>query len=698
MFRLILFITLCLGTHQKATLQERALQERALQERGGGMAQDTLGRGMDELVITGSMRPVKKLECPVVVEVYSQQFFRKNPVPSIFEALQLVNGVRPQLNCNVCNTGDIHINGLDGPYTMVTIDGMPIVSGLSTVYGLFGIPNQMIDRVEIVKGPASGLYGSEAVGGLINIITKSPSGAPAFSADVMATGWKEFQADASVKWKTGRKVQALTGLHMYHYGNPVDQNLDNFTDMALQKRISVFSKWSMERPGSKVASTGIRYFHEDRWGGEMNWTSGDRGGDRVYGESIYTRRFEWIGQYSLPMTLPLTFSWSYNYHDQDSYYGIKPFMARQHIGFGQLTWQGRVRDHKLLAGMAMRYTKMDDNTPATLGRVRGTWLPGVFLQDEFTLSERHELMAGLRYDHHPAHGGILTPRLAWKWKTGGSGVFRLNAGTGFRVVNIFTEDHAALTGAREVVIPETLDPERSYNINLNYGYRLPLGHAVLALDASAWYTRFANRIMPDYDTDPDRIFYRNLDGHSVSRGLSLNLTYDWRNKVRLLAGATLQDVYLQERRGDKYERIRPVLTENWSAVWTLTYNTPVKGLAIDYTGSLYGPMRLPLAGKMDPRPPYSPVWALQNLQLTYNAGTLAFYGGVKNLLNWTPMRSAGFLIARSHDPFDRDVQYDAGGNVLATPDNPYALSFDPTYMYAPNQGRRVFLGVRMTLK
>ena len=128
---------------------------------------------LDEIVVSGTMKPVKKLDSPVAVEVFSPTFFKKNPAPSIFESMQNVNGVRPQVNCSVCNTGDIHINGLEGPYTFVLIDGMPIVSGLSTVYGLTGIPQALIERVEIVKGPASTLYGSEAVGGIINIITKN---------------------------------------------------------------------------------------------------------------------------------------------------------------------------------------------------------------------------------------------------------------------------------------------------------------------------------------------------------------------------------------------------------------------------------------------------------------------------------------------------------------------------------------------
>ena len=144
---------------------------------------------LDEIVVSGNLRPVSKSASSVPVDVYSKSFFKKNPTPSIFESLQNVNGVRPQLNCNVCNTGDIHINGLEGPYTFVLIDGMPIVSGLSTVYGLTGIPQALIQRVEVVKVPASTLYGSEAVGGIINSITKKPSNSPMLFVDSFSSSW-----------------------------------------------------------------------------------------------------------------------------------------------------------------------------------------------------------------------------------------------------------------------------------------------------------------------------------------------------------------------------------------------------------------------------------------------------------------------------------------------------------------------------
>ncbi|HSK12560.1 MAG TPA: TonB-dependent receptor plug domain-containing protein, partial [Phnomibacter sp.] len=129
---------------------------------------------LNDVVVSASLRPMQRMASVIPVESYQSRYFKRNPTPSVFDAIGMINGVRNQVTCNVCNTGEIRINGLDGPYTMVLIDGMPIVSSLSTVYGLSGIPNSMVKRIEVVKGPASTLYGSEAVAGLINIITVDP--------------------------------------------------------------------------------------------------------------------------------------------------------------------------------------------------------------------------------------------------------------------------------------------------------------------------------------------------------------------------------------------------------------------------------------------------------------------------------------------------------------------------------------------
>ncbi|MFC0345809.1 TonB-dependent receptor plug domain-containing protein [Epilithonimonas hispanica] len=634
---------------------------------------------IDEVVISGTMKEVNRLESPVPVEVYTPKFFRKNPTPSIFDALQNINGVRPQLNCNICNTGDIHINGLEGPYTMVLIDGMPIVSSLGTVYGLPGIPNSLVERIEIVKGPASSLYGSEAVGGLINIITKKPQNAPLATADLMSTTWGEYNVDLGFKFNAGKRASVLTGINYFNFQNKIDNNHDNFTDVTLQNRISVFQKWNFERKENRLFTIAGRYMYEDRWGGDIRWNKSFRGGDQIYGESIYTNRAEILGNYQLPVSEKMFFAFSLINHDQDSRYGTTSYIANQKIAFGQLTWDKKLGNHDLLAGTALRYTYYDDNTPATQFEAEKTWLPGIFLQDEIILAEKHKLLLGFRYDHNNIHGNIFTPRLAYKWSLNDNNILRFNAGTGFRVVNLFTEDHAALTGARDVIILNDLKPEKSYNANLNFVKKIYFDSgSFVGLEASAFYTYFTNRIVPDYETDTNKIIYYNLDGHAVSKGISLNADLTFTNGLKFILGGTLMENTLTENGITEQQ----MLTEKIAGTWTVSYKIKPWNLSVDYTGNIYSPMRLPLLGELDPRRPMSPWWSIQNIQFTYDGfKKFEIYTGVKNLLNWTPNKGNPFIISRSDDPFGEP-----------TLDNP--LPFDTSYVYAPNQGIRGFLGIR----
>ena len=653
---------------------------------------------LDDVVVTGTLSPTLRTDSPVPVEVYTRAFLLSDPTPSIFEALQNVNGVRPQLNCNVCNTGDIHINGLEGPYTMVTIDGMPIVSGLATVYGLSGIPNAMIERIEVVKGPAGSLYGSEAVGGLINVITRNVKRAPRFSADAFSTAWGDATLDLGHSTKLGKYAHVLTSANVYFYDNPIDNNGDNFTDLTLAKRLSVFQKWRFDGGRFKGLSLAGRGLIESRHGGELDFDKDlHRGSDIRYGEVIDTRRVEILSRYDVPSVKGLAFAGSANYHQQQSDYGTTSYDADQVIVFGQATFSRKLNKHGLLFGAATRYTYYDDNSFATEAlngdnQPDEVLLPGVFIQDEW-VSGRHRILAGLRYDYNSRHGNIWSPRLAYKLPVGEGANLRINLGTGFRVVNLFTEEHAALSGSRDVIITEELKPERSRSINLNYTKNWsPQNNISWAFEGSGWYTHFSNQIIPDYTSNINQIRYDNLDGHSVSRGASAEFRAT-SSRWRATIGATYVDVSIVEQD----ERSRPLLSERWSGIWSASYSLPSGQWKFDYTGSLYGPMLLPVQGPLDERASESPWFSLQNLQATYSPSNKLWeiYGGIKNILNFTPPDNS---IVRSFDPFDKQVSFDTEGNALATADNPQALVFDPSYVYASNVGRRLFVGVRYTLK
>lgn len=642
---------------------------------------------LDEVVITGTMKEISRTESPIPVEIITPKLFKKNPTASLFEAVGMVNGVQPQLNCNVCNTGDIHINGMEGPYTMILIDGMPIVSALSTVYGLNGIPNSIVERIEVVKGPASSLYGSEAMGGIINVITKSPFKAPVVSADYFVTSWGEQSLDAAVKMKVGTAT-SLLGINYFNYGVRSDKNGDNFTDVTQQDRISIFNKWNFDRKDNRVFSLAGRFVYEDRWGGEMQWDKKWRGSDSIYGESIYTNRAELIGLYQLPVSEKIFTQFSYNWHDQNSYYGTTPYMATQQVGFVQAYWDKQFGEkHNFLLGAAMRYTVYDDNTPATSNadgtenKPQRTPLPGLFIQDEWTLNDKHKLLGGYRFDYDKNHGGVHSPRVAYKFSPNANNIIRASFGTGFRVVNLFTEDHAALTGARDVIITETLKPERSYNSNLNYVLKVPTDFAFMNFDITGFYSYFTNKIVGDFDTDPNKIIYDNLKGHAISQGISLNTDITFTFPLKVLAGISYMDVFQIEDRGNGDERIQQLHAPKWSGNFVASYSFK-NNYSIDLTGNWYGPMRLPVLPN-DYRPEYSPWFCIANIQFTkkFDYG-LEFYGGMKNIFDFVPKDP----IMRPFDPFDKNVDDPVN--------NPNGYTFDPSYNYASMQGRRVYLGMR----
>lgn len=645
---------------------------------------------LDDVVITGTLKPASKSESPVPVEVYTPKYFQKNPTPNLFEAVGMINGVRPQLNCNVCNTGDIHINGMEGPYTLVLIDGMPIVSALSSVYGLSGIPNSLVERIEVVKGPAGSLYGSEAMGGIINVITKNPLKAPLLNVDVFATTWQEFNADIAAKFKAG-KAESLVGLNYFNYNNRLDKNDDGFTDITQQNRISVFNKWSFNRKQLRVANIGLRYVYEDRFGGQMNWNKQWRGSDSIYGESVYTNRFEVVGVYQLPVKETIMLQYSWNLHDQNSVYGTTVYNALQKVAFAQFYWDKQIgAKHDVLFGASYRNTYYDDNTPATATPAKNKAsiisMPGIFVQDEWRINNKNILLAGYRYDYDKTHGNIHSPRVAYKWSPDTYNTIRASFGTGFRVVNLFTEDHAALTGARTVEIKEALEPEKSINGNLNYVLKIPAQNFFANFDITAFYSYFSNRIIADYTTDPNKIIYANLDGHAISRGLSANSEFSFLFPLKIMAGFTYADVF-QKQKDSTGKTVKQVqmFAPKWSGNYVISY-TFKNYFIVDFTGSFNGPMRLPVQ-KNDYRPEYSPWFTLANIQLTKKfLNGMEIYGGLKNIFNFIPK----YALMRSFDPFDKTA------NDPVT--NPYGYTFDTEYNYAPLQGTRGFIGFRYSLK
>ena len=637
----------------------------------GGPARIVLARdpvALDAITVTGTMKTATVSESPVKVSVVPSAVLQRSATHNLAEAISYVNGLYEQVDCGVCYTNSLRINGMEGPYTAVLIDGMPIMSSLASVYGLSGISPALIQQVEIVKGPTSTLYGSEAMAGVINVITKDPRFAPSIAINASGTSDAEGTVDFALSAQAGGVSGIVSGSLAYN-SRFVDDNRDGFTDFPLNRRGVVFAKADWSPEGRTRASLTARYLHEDRFGGVAAWTPADRGSRRAYGESIYTNRMEVLGAYLPSWSADVRFEGSYAWHEQDSWYGDSHYDATQQTAFANALW-GRVAGrHDLLIGATARYQGYDDNTPAT-ARADRRFIPGVLMQDEVRMAGGAlTVLGGLRADHHGEHGVILAPRMALKWDATDRTALRVNAGTGFRVVNLFTEDHAALTGAREVVIASELAPERSRSVTLNLNRIIEFGRNPMMIDVDLFHTRFSNRIRPDYDADPNLIVYRNLAGHAVSRGLSVafnhNVDFD---RFLYSAGVTFQDVHLAGADGTREDEF---FAPRVRAVFSATYAMRSLPLTLDYTGSVTGPMRLPSYDEPFARPERSPAWSMHGVQAGWSlGGDASVQLAVKNALDFTQP------------------------SPLVDPANPFGDAFDTAYVYGPMRGRHIMFGVR----
>lgn len=637
---------------------------------------------LGEVVVTGTMRETFVKESPVKVSVVTPKRLQQGKMSSnIMDLIGNVNGLSTQLNCGVCGTNAIRINGVEGPNTAVLIDGMPIMGALASVYGLNGISPSIIDQVEVIKGPQSTLYGTQALGGVVNIITKNPQTTPTLSADMYAKSTEEANVDLAVSPKMGRFNGFISG-NVLRMENYFDHNNDDFNDVAKRSRISLFGKGTLEgKSGEQRLNFATKFYDENRTGGVRAFSDELRGSDQIYGESIYTRRAELLTNYKpAGFNEKLRISWAFTYHNQDSYYGTDHYDAEQGILFGQATWDQPISDSfQLLLGTTARYQTYDDNTPATSEGTNRRFIPGIFSQGEYSLDD-FTFLAGLRIDHHNEHGFVAAPRLSAKYSPSDLTTIRASAGTGFRVVNVFTEDHAALTGSREVVFTESLNPERSQSITASIEHILPFGTNPLTIGVDGFYTHFSNKIIPDYDQDPNLIVYENLDGYSVTRGFSVDLDQNFTSiPISYNASFTLMDVFTKENGNRQALTYAPKFTGSWGATYTL-HNWDME---IGYTGILTGPKRMPDNYVKDfGRDRWSPTHTTHDVKITKEFSNvndakgvgIEAYASIENLFNYTQ------------------------GSPLVDAQAPFGPQFDTIYTWGPIIGRTFSVGARLNIR
>ena len=460
----------------------------------------------DEVVVSANRNETNRRDAPVVVNVLNNKLFEAVNSSDLAKSLNYQSGLRVENNCQNCGFPQVRINGLEGPYSQILINSRPVVSALSGVYGLEQIPVNMIDRVEVVRGGGSALFGANAVGGTINVITKDPVNnsfqVSSTLSDMNGKAWEQyFGANASLV--SDKNTYGVALYQSYRNRNPYDADGDGFSELG-KLNMNSFGLRGYYRP-SQFSRLGIEYHVTNEF---------RRGGNKFDLEPFKTDITEQtkhvINSGGLTYDVffnsykhKLSFYSSIQHTDRNSYYG-----AQQNTdAYGKtndLTWVAGAmytgNFERLLFAPAVFTSGIEYQSNSLhdvmLGYNRDmrqdVRIGGGFVQNEWKIN-RFTLLAGFRVDkHNLIDNPIFSPRVNLMYKPSDKLQARLTWSTGFRAPQAYDEDlHVTAVGGEGVLIKlaDGLKPERSNSFSGSIDRTFSFGHWQANLLVEAFYTR-----------------------------------------------------------------------------------------------------------------------------------------------------------------------------------------------------------------
>ncbi|NOY37236.1 MAG: TonB-dependent receptor [Chlorobi bacterium] len=678
--------------------------------------------GMEEVVVTGNRSADKKSESPVIINTVSPKLFSAIQSTQVREGLNFCPGLRTETDCQNCGFNQLRINGMGGAYSQILINSRPVFSALAGVYGLELIPANMIDRIEVIRGGGSVLYGSNAIAGSVNIILKDPV-ENTFSI-VMNQGWTgrginkygqpssdfSLQANSSVTSNDHKAGLALYGY--YHTKDPYDANGDGFSELPELSNVT-FGFRGFHRLGYR-SKINMDFFNirEERRGGnafELPVHEAD------IAEAVKHNITSGSLTYNLFLRKQDQFSAfiSFQRIDRDSYYGawksLKDYGHTDNLTYvSGVQYKADFNKIKLIGGAELRGETLNDkklgypdyehamilndsiisvpHVPDTPVARQNSVTAGSFVQINYSLP-RWIFSAGLRYDNYfvtdemqageDQTGQVLSPKLNVKFDMTHVLQIRANMGTGYRVPQVFNEDlHILTSGSRQVHIVN--DPalkqenSRSYSLSLYlHGDKTTRPYEFLA---EGFYTHLLNPFVNTIGLPDENgvVYYtrKNAENGAVVYGMNLEFNIKPYAHMSLRSGLTLQRSDYQKPQ-DFNER-RFLRTPDSYGYAILDYN-PVKSPDISLTYNYTGKMLVPYfgtglpdadAGELRQSHSFHNAGVKVRYTFTLNGTKMQVYVAVKNILN----------------SYQKD--FDTG------------INRDPGYIYGPAYPQSVYFGIK----
>jgi len=673
--------------------------------------------GIEQVIISADRNAKSRSKTPVLVNSISPKLFQRTQSVTLSEGLNFSPGLRMENNCQNCGFSQVRMNGLEGPYTQILINSRPVFSGLAGVYGLELIPANMIERVEVIRGGGSAMYGSNAIAGTVNLITKDPiSNTFSISANYGSAGLAgesnavgDFNLNLNGSFVTDDYRTGLSIFGFYRNRNAFDANNDGFSELA-----SIDNSTLGARFFQRVASRGKLTFDY------FNINEFRRGGNKFdlplheadIAESVDHSIHSGAATFDLLLREADKFSafFSAQQVNRDSYYGanqdLSAYGLTTDFTFASGVQYLRQLDHLFFAPAAITsgleingswledeklgYYDPDENIHRGNTTVANQQLStrAAFFQSEWN-RDKWVITTGIRYDNYhvtdkngeskKVSGNVFSPRLSFLYNLDRHLQARIGFAKGFRAPQIFDEDlHIETSGSRQVLHRNDPDLKQetsnSFSVSLNYTYES--GKWQYQFLAEGFYTGLNNPFANAYGTPDENgvvVYTRtNAEKGAIVQGINLEFNASPSNRWQVQSGFTLQKSAFEEPQ--EFNEVRFFRSPDSYGYASLNFQ-PSPRFNVSATGNYTGPMLVPYFG---PQLENREAGELRKSQSFFDTG-LKFSYSVR--ISDTVKMEWNAGIKNIFNSYQND--FDSG------------IDRDPAYIYGPTSPRTIYFGIRL---
>jgi outer membrane receptor for ferrienterochelin and colicins len=616
---------------------------------------------------------------PIMTEKITQKGLLKAACCNLSESFETNPSVDAAMTDAVSGAKKINLLGLDGIYSQIMFENVPLIRGLSSSYGLAFIPGTWIKSILITKGTGSVVNGYESIAGQLNIDLEKPpeEQQERFFLNAYANHRGRYELNAHYNQKIGSSWGTTLLAHGSIAKQRNDMNDDGFLDMPTYTQINVMNRWNWRYADRMEGQFGIRFLIDDKVSGQFGYKPEQDLNSTFYGIGVYNKQLEFFNKTGFLMSKPgrsIGTIFSARYHDQDLQFGRRTFQGEQRSLYGTALFQDYIKNtnHTFKGGLSYVYDEYVQYYNDT-NFSRTEMVPGAFVEYTGHLSTKFTAVIGYRIDHHNLAGLQHTPRLHLKYDVDSNIVIRASGGRGFRYANIFSESTTMFTNSREVKIANDLRAEIAWNYGGSLQYRFKVFKREATLVADYFRTDFINQIVTDLE-QPGVISFYNLDGLSFANSYQADVMFEPIERFEVRMAYKYYDVRITYQ--DKLKQ-RPLVPQHRAFI-NLAYALPYDKWTFDFTTRWIGASRMPAhlisrtaQGDVVRTESLTEDFFLFSAHISKKFRKFDVYLGAENIGN--------FML---HQP-------------IIGADNPFGPVFDASLVYAPTDGRIIYTGIRM---